>query len=348
MKILLDMMGGDNAPLAPLEGAAQVIKAHSDIEIVGLGDEQAVRALAQEKNIPLTGITLVNCTQNIEMDDEPALAIRRKKDSPTVVGLSMLRDGEGDAFVSAGSTGALHVGSSLILRTLKGIKRPALACMVPSKEKNYLLVDCGANAECRPDMLQAFGIMGSCYMNKVNGVADPVVGLANNGAEETKGPPLYQQAHQLLKETPGLNFMGNIEPRDVPMGYADVVVCDGFTGNVILKMTEGMAKMILTILKGMFKKNIGGMIAALLLKKDLFALKKRMDSEEVGGAPLLGAKCPVIKAHGSSSGKAIKNAILQAKTCVEKDLCGTMQAALNEMNARQKATEQTASAESQE
>ena len=334
MKILLDMMGGDNAPLAPLEGAAQAVKEYG-VEIVGLGDEPTLRALAKEKNISLDGITLVHCSENIDMHDEPALAIRRKKDSPMVVGMNMLKNGEGDAFVSAGSTGALHVGASLILRTLKGIKRPALASLVPSRDKQYLLVDCGANAECRPDMLAAFGVMGSCYMNKVQGVADPIVGLANNGAEDSKGPVLYQEANKLLRHTPGIHFMGNIEPRDVPMGKADVVVCDGFTGNVILKLTEGMAKMIISMLKDAFKRTPGGLVAALLLKKDLMSLKKKMDSEEVGGAPLLGAKCPVIKAHGSSSAKAIKNAIRQAKTCVENDLCGTMQAALDEMQASQ-------------
>ena len=336
MKILLDMMGGDNAPLAPLEGAAQAVKEYG-VEIVGLGDEPAIRALATEKNISLEGITLVHCTENILMEDEPALAIRRKKDSPMVVGMNMLKNGEGDAFVSAGSTGALHVGTSLILRTLKGVKRPALASLIPSEKEPYLLMDCGANAECRPEMLAAFGVMGSCYMQKVQGLADPIVGLANNGAEECKGPTLYQQAHQLLKATPGIHFMGNIEPRDVPTGKANVVVCDGFTGNVILKLSEGLGKMILHMLKDAFKRTPGGMVAALLLKKDLMNLKKKMDSEEVGGAPLLGAKCPVIKAHGSSSAKAIKNAIRQAKTCVETDLCGTMQAALNEMQASQTA-----------
>ena len=336
MKILLDMMGGDNAPLAPLEGAAQAVKEYG-VEIVGLGDEPALRALAAEKNLSLEGITLVHCSENILMEDEPALAIRRKKDSPMVVGMNMLKNGEGDAFVSAGSTGALHVGTSLILRTLKGVKRPALASLIPSEKEPYLLMDCGANAECRPEMLAAFGVMGSCYMQKVQGLADPIVGLANNGAEECKGPALYQQAHQLLKATPGIHFMGNIEPRDVPTGKANVVVCDGFTGNVILKLSEGLGKMILHMLKDAFKRTPGGMVAALLLKKDLMSLKKKMDSEEVGGAPLLGAKCPVIKAHGSSTAKAIKNAIRQAKTCVEKDLCGTMQAALNEMQASQTA-----------
>ena len=270
-------------------------------------------------DIPLDGIELVNCTETIEMCDEPARAIRSKKDSSIVVGLNLLKEGKGDAFVSAGSTGALHVGASLIVRTLKGVKRPALATMVPAKNKAYLLLDCGANVECRPEMLAAFAVMGSCYVNKV----------------ESKGTPMLREAHQLLKATPGIRFVGNIEPRDVPNGDVDVVVCDGFTGNVILKLTEGVAKMLLGMLKEMFLANLGGKIAYLLLKGSVADLKHQMDSEEYGGAPFLGAKQPVIKAHGSSKAKGIKNAIRQAKICVENDLCGTMQSALDELTTSQ-------------
>ena len=303
MKIIVDMMGGDNAPLAVLEGAAQAVKEYG-VTVVGVGDEALVRKTAQENSIPLDGIELVNCTEVIDMCDEPARAIRQKKDSSIVVGLNMLKDGKGDAFVSAGSTGALHVGASLIVRTLKGIKRPALATMVPAKKQAYLLLDCGANVECRPEMLAAFAVMGSCYVNKVEGRRSPSVALANNGAEESKGTPMLREAHQLLKTTPGIRFVGNIEPRDVPGGEVDVVVCDGFTGNVILK-------------------------------RSVADLKHQMDSEEYGGAPFLGARQPVIKAHGSSKAKGIKNAIRQAKICVENDLCGTMQSALDELAAAQ-------------
>ena len=338
MKIIVDMMGGDNAPLAVLEGAAQAVKEYG-ITVVGVGDEALVRKTAQENSIPLDGIELVNCTEVIDMCDEPASAIRQKKDSSIVVGLNMLKDGKGDAFVSAGSTGALHVGASLIVRTLKGIKRPALATMVPAKKQAYLLLDCGANVECRPEMLAAFAVMGSCYVNKVEGRCSPSVALANNGAEESKGTPMLKEAHQLLKTTPGIRFVGNIEPRDVPGGEVDVVVCDGFTGNVILKLTEGVAKMLLGMLKQMFLANLGGKLAYLLLKGSVADLKHQMDSEEYGGAPFLGAKQPVIKAHGSSKAKGIKNAIRQAKICVENDLCGTMQSALDELAAAQKTEE---------
>lgn len=305
MKIIVDMMGGDNAPLAVLEGAAQAVKEYG-VQLIGVGNEALVRKTAAEHNIPLDGIELVNCTETIEMCDEPARAIRQKKDSSIVVGLNMLKEGKGDAFVSAGSTGALHVGASLIVRTLKGIKRPALATMVPAKKQAYLLLDCGANVECRPEMLAAFAVMGSCYVNKVEGRANPTVALANNGAEESKGTPVLRDAHQLLKTTPGIRFVGNIEPRDVPNGEVDVVVCDGFTGNVILKLTEGVAKMLLGMLKQMFLANFGGKLAYLLLKGGVADLKHQMDSEEYGGAPFLGAKQPVIKAHGSSKAKGIK------------------------------------------
>ncbi len=332
MKIILDLMGGDNAPLAPLDGAAQAVKEYG-VEIVGLGDEALLRRTAAENNIPLDGIRLVNCTENIEMCDEPAKAIRQKKDSSIVVGLNMLKDGEGDAFVSAGSTGAIHVGASLIVRTLRGVKRPALATMIPAAKGAYLLLDCGANVECRPVMLAAFAVMGSCYMQKVEGRPDPSVGLVNNGAEESKGTPMLREAHQLLKKTPGIRLGGNVEQRDVPSGSVDVVVCDGFTGNVVLKLTEGVAKMLMGMLKDMFMAGIGSKLAYLLLRSGVAGLKKQMDSEEYGGAPFLGARQPVIKAHGSSKAKAIKTPIRQAKLCVENDLCGTMQAALDEAAA---------------
>ena len=338
MKIIVDMMGGDNAPLAVLEGAAQAVKEYG-VQLIGVGNEALVRKTAAEHNISLDGIELVNCTETIEMCDEPARAIRQKKDSSIVVGLNMLKEGRGDAFVSAGSTGALHVGASLIVRTLRGVKRPALATMVPAKQQAYLLLDCGANVECRPEMLAAFAVMGSCYVNKVEGRKNPSVALANNGAEESKGTPVLRDAHQLLKTTPGIRFVGNIEPRDVPNGEVDVVVCDGFTGNVILKLTEGVAKMLLGMLKQMFLANLGGKLAYLLLKGGVTDLKHQMDSEEYGGAPFLGAKQPVIKAHGSSKAKGIKNAIRQAKICVENDLCGTMQSALDELAAAQKPEE---------
>ncbi len=336
MKIIVDMMGGDNAPLAPLEGAAQAIAAYG-VEILAVGNEEILRSTAAAHNISTDGMTFVHCTENIEMCDEPALAVRRKKDSSIVVGMNLLKDGTGEAFVSAGSTGAVHVATSLIVRTLPTIKRPALGIIVPSVKQPYILMDGGANVECRPEMFAGFAIMGTCYMNRVLGIANPKVALANNGVEESKGPELYRNAHQLLKTTPGIHFVGNIEPRNVPYAEADVVVCDGFTGNVFLKLTEGMAGLSLGMLKDIFKANLAGKIAYLLIKKGMKNLKTMMDSEAHGGAPLLGARKTVIKAHGSSKAYGIQNAIRQAKACVDSDLCGTMEAALLETQAANQA-----------
>ena len=288
-----------------------------------MGDAEKIAACVKENAIEMKNIEIVNATEVIEMCDEPAKAVRAKKDSSMVVGLRMLAEGKGDAFVSAGSTGALHVGASLIVRTVKGVKRPALATVIPGKTP-FLLLDCGANVECRASMLEAFGVMGSVYMNKVMGLEQPRVALVNNGAEESKGTPTYVEAHQLLKNNKAIHFVGNIEPRDIPAGAADVVVADGFTGNVVLKLTEGLAKYFGSKLKEMFKKSLGTKVGYLLLKGGVADFKKSMDADEYGGAPLLGTRRPVIKAHGSSNARAIKNAIRQAKLCVENDLCGVM------------------------
>lgn len=335
MKIILDAMGGDNAPLAVLEGAAQAVKEYN-VGVTLVGDEEKIRQCARENKISLEGMELVHAGQVIEMCEEPAKAVRAKKDSSLVVGLKMLAEGQGDAFVSAGSTGALHVGTSLLVRTVKGIKRPALATCIPTGGTPYLLLDCGANVECRAPMLDAFATMGSVYMDRVMGIENPTVALVNNGAEESKGTELYREAHQLMKVNPNLNFVGNIEPRDVPSGAANVVVCDGFVGNVILKLSEGMAKTLLKMIKTSMTSNLLGTLGLLLGKNSLMQVKKAMDSEEIGGAPLLGAARPVIKAHGSSKAKGIKNAIRQAKTCVENDLCGTMEVALTKLQSEAK------------
>lgn len=323
MKIILDAMGGDNAPAEILKGAAAATAAWPDVEILAVGDAEKIAACVKENAIEMKNIEIVNATEVIEMCDEPAKAVRAKKDSSMVVGLRMLAEGRGDAFVSAGSTGALHVGASLIVRTVKGVKRPALATVIPGKTP-FLLLDCGANVECRASMLEAFGVMGSVYMNKVMGLEQPRVALVNNGAEESKGTPTYVEAHQLLKNNKAIHFVGNIEPRDIPAGHADVVVADGFTGNVVLKLTEGLAKYFGSKLKEMFKKSLGTKVGYLLLKGGVADFKKSMDADEYGGAPLLGTRRPVIKAHGSSNARAIQNAIRQARLCVENDLCGVM------------------------
>jgi len=329
MKILIDAMGGDNAPLCVLQGAAQAKASFAaDTELVLLGDGAALKNCAAANKIDLSAFTVIDCKETVTMHDDPVKAVRHKTDSSIVKGLTMLKNGEGDAFVSAGSTGALHVATSLIVRTVKGVKRPALATPMPGAKQNFLLLDCGANAECRPEMLNAFGTMGSVYANRVMGREKPKVALVNNGAEETKGTPTYRQAHALLKANPAIEFAGNIEPRYIMDGEIDVVVCDGFVGNVVLKLTEGVAKTLLGMLKKVFLQSLVTKLSYLGVKGGLSELKRMLDSEEVGGAPLLGAAKPVIKAHGSSKAKGIKNAVRQAMICVENDLCGTMQAAL--------------------
>ncbi|MDD3429245.1 MAG: phosphate acyltransferase PlsX [Oscillospiraceae bacterium] len=332
MNIIIDAMGGDNAPKEILLGAAMAVQEYG-VEITAVGNQETITACAKENGISMEKITVVNATEVIEMCDEPAKAIRAKKDSSMVVGLHLLAEGKGDAFVSAGSTGALHVGTSLIVRTLKGIKRPALASVVPGAKGPFLLMDCGANVECRAPMLNAFGLMGTVYMRKVMGVASPRVALVNNGSEESKGTPLYVEAHQLLKANHALNFVGNIEPRDIPYGDADVVVCDGFTGNVILKLTEGLAKYLVGEIKEVFMKSTVTKMAFLMVKNGMKGFKKKLDADEHGGAPLLGAAKPVIKAHGSSNAKAFKNAIRQAKTCVEGRMVEVMAQELAEMTS---------------
>lgn len=332
MKILLDAMGGDNAPQSVLQGAADAVKEFGDgMTVVLLGDAALLQQTASQMGVDLTPFELVDCKEVVDMHDDPVKAARHKTDSSLVKGLTMLKNGEGDAFVSAGSTGALHVATSLIVRTVKGVKRPALATPMPGVKQNFLLLDCGANAECRADMLNAFGTMGSVYAEKVMGRTQPKVALINNGAEDTKGTPIYREAHQKLKANPCIHFVGNIEPRYIMDGEADVIVCDGFVGNVVLKLTEGVAKTLLGMLKTVFKANLLTKLCYLGIRGGLSDLKRMMDSEEVGGAPLLGAAKPVIKAHGSSKAKGIKNAVRQARICVENDLCGTMERALAEL-----------------
>ena len=332
MKILVDAWGVDKAPLGVLQGVSQAAAEFGDgLELVLLGEEKAIRDCAKENKIDLAPFEILNCTETIDMHDDPVKAVRHKKDSSLVKGLTMLKNGEADAFVSAGSTGALHVGTSLIVRTVKGVKRPALATPMPGAKQNFLLLDCGANVECRPEMLNAFGTMGSVYAEKVMGRETPKVALVNNGAEDTKGTPTYREAHKLLKANPCIHFAGNIEPRYIMDGEVDVVVCDGFVGNVVLKLTEGVAKTLLGMLKKIFLQNLITKLSYLGIKGGLGELKRMMDSEEVGGAPLLGAAKPVIKAHGSSDDAAIRGAIRQAIRAVESGFCEEIRANIGQM-----------------
>lgn len=336
MNIIIDAMGGDNAPKEILLGAAAAVREYG-VQITAVGRRRDIEACARENGIDMAGITVADASETIEMCDEPTAAIRGKKDSSMVVGLRMLAAGEGDAFVSAGSTGALLAGATLIVKRLRGVKRPAIGTVIPGAKQPYLLLDSGANVECRPEMLSAFATMGSVYMEKVMGRANPSVGLVNNGAEETKGTPAYVEAHRLLKYNKNIRFAGNVEPKDVPQGNVDVVVCDGFTGNVILKLTEGVAKMLVGEIKNVFMADLKSKLAYLMVKGGMKDFKKKLDADEYGGALMMGVTKPVIKAHGSSNAKAFKNAVRQAKLCVESGAVESMREKLAAVAQTEKA-----------
>ena len=310
MKIIVDGFGGDNAPLAVLQGCEMAVKEYS-VEIVVTGDEETLKKTAQENGVSLDHISFHHAPSVITMEDEPTSILKEKADCSMAAAFQLVKDGKGDAFVSAGNTGAILVGATFLLKRIKGVKRAALASVIPTATGCYLLMDCGANVECRPEILTQFGIMGSLYMKKVMKTANPKVGLINIGAEETKGGELQIAALAQMKEAP-INFTGNVEARELPKGAVDVAVADGFTGNIVLKLTEGMGSLMSAKLKEIFGGAVGKLAGALVLKK-IKALKKSMDYTEYGGAPLLGINQPVIKAHGSSNPKAFKNAIRQAR-----------------------------------
>ncbi len=315
MKILIDAMGGDNAPQAIVQGALDAQKEFG-VDIVLVGRENEVKAcLTQLQAADNTHITVKNADEVIDMHDDPATAVRRKKNSSMAVTLEMLRNGEGDAAISAGSTGALLTGATLLVRRIKGIRRAAMAPVLPNGGKGVVLIDCGANVECTPEYLLQFGYMGSFYSRSILGCDNPRVGLLNNGSEDTKGTPLCKEAYALLKEAGDagrLNFIGNVEGTDVFSGKVDVIVADGYSGNILLKTVEGTAKFMMKNVKQIMMKSAKTKLGALLLKKDLYGLKKLMDVSEVGGTAFIGITKPVIKAHGSSNARAIRSAVKQA------------------------------------
>lgn len=329
MRIIVDGFGGDNAPLEVLKGAVQAVEGLG-VDITVVGDENIIRECAEKNAIDISKLVVAHADGVMEVCYEPTKILKEYSNTSMAVGLKMLAKGEGDAFLSAGSTGALVVGSTFIVKRIKGIKRTALATVLPTLRSNCLLLDCGANADCRPEMLAQFGVMGSAYMTRFLGIKSPKVALANIGAEPSKGRELELESYKLLEGAP-VNFIGNVEGRDIPLGAADVVVADGFTGNLILKTIEGMGKFFSTSLKEMFSGGIGSKLGALMLLKKINNFKKKMDYTEHGGAPLLGTQKPVIKAHGSSNAKAFYNAVRQAKICVENDLVGEIERGLNEL-----------------
>ena len=329
MRIIVDAMGGDNAPQAIVQGALDAHKQHGvDILLVGRAAEvlRAVEACG-EKTLP-AGVELKDASEVVEIADDPATAFKMKKDSSLTVGLNLLKAGEGDAFVSAGSTGALLSGATLLVKRIRGIRRAALAPVLPAGEHGVMLIDCGANVECTAEYLLQFAFMGSFYAKKIMGCDLPRVGLLNVGTEDTKGGTLQHQAFALLKkagEEGRINFIGNVEGTDVYAGKVDVVVTDGFTGNVMLKATEGTIKYIMKQLKGVFYKNTKNKLAAAVLKKDLGIMKKSMDVNEVGGTALVGISKPVIKAHGSSNADSIFAAVRQAVAFVNSGIIGDIE-----------------------
>ena len=312
MKILIDGEGGDKAPSEILKGCSLALQEFSDLELLVTGREDKLKAALADAQISSDRLTVVPAEEPLTMEDTPESVVREKKTSSLGTALKMLGEGQADALVSAGNSGALLFGGSLIVRRIKGVKRAAFAPLFPTRTGRVLLLDSGATVDGRPEFLEQYGILGSAYMKAVCGIEKPRVGLANNGAEECKGPELYREAHARLKANPDIHFVGNVECRDFLLGGCDVLVADGFTGNMILKSCEGMGAFLLSEMKGMFTAGFSTKLACLLLKKQLTAFKKKADYRETGGAILLGLTRPVVKAHGSSDAKAFKNSIRQA------------------------------------
>lgn len=310
MKIIIDAFGGDNAPLSNIEGAVMAKKEY-DVEILLCGNEEKIKKCAEENNISLQNIEIIHADDIFDVHDDPNLLLKSKSNTSMAVAFKAVKEGKADAVISAGSSGAVLMGGTFIVKRIKGIKRPAFASVLPTSDKPYMLIDMGANIECRPEILVQFATIGNAYMKNVMGIKNPRVGLVNIGAEDTKGGDLLVETYKRLKET-NLNFIGNVEPRDLPAGACDVAVCDGFTGNVVLKLTEGVATTMMKMVKGILSKNLKSKLAAAMIMGGLKDLKKKFDYSEQGGAPLMGVQAPVIKAHGNSDAKAIKSAVRQA------------------------------------
>ena len=338
MKIIIDAMSGDNAPGEIVKGAI-LAQTESGVDITLVGREEAVRACLAENGAADNGhITVVNAPEIIDMHDDPSTAVRRKKDSSMAVALDLLKNGAGDAVISAGNTGALLTGATLVVKRIKGIRRAAMAPVLPNGGKGALLIDCGANVECTPEYLLQFGFMGSFYARKVLGIAQPRVGLLNNGSEETKGTELCKAAYALLSEAGEagrIHFIGNVEGSDVFSGKVDVIVTDGFTGNVLLKTIEGTAKFLMKNLKQTLTSSLKTKLGALLVKNEMQGLKKMLDVSEVGGTAFLGILKPVIKAHGNSNARAIASAVRQAVAFVNAGVTADIEENIEYMRLRE-------------
>ncbi len=321
-KVALDAMGGDNAPQAMVQGAVDAVTKRSDIKVFLVGQEDVVKEELKKYEYPKDRIEVVHASEVIETAEPPVMAIRKKKDSSIVVALNLVKKGEADAFVSAGSSGAVLVGGQLIVGRIKGVERPPLAPLMPTEKGVSLLIDCGANVDARPSHLVQFAKMGSIYMKNVIGIENPRVAIVNIGAEEEKGNALVKETFPLLKECEDINFIGSIEAREIPHGGADVIVCEAFVGNVILKLFEGVGSTLISEIKKGLMTSLRSKIGALLIKPALKETMKSFDASEYGGAPLLGLNGLVVKTHGSSTAKEVSNSIIQCITFKEQDISG--------------------------
>ena len=333
--IIVDMMGGDKAPAETVKGVALAAK-EFDAKYILVGIKDELLAAAEANNISLDDFEIVDTPTVITMDDDPISVTRSKSDSSMSIALRMLAEGKGDAVVSTGNTGALFTGATLIVRKMKNLRRPAIAALLPMQPP-VLLLDSGANISVTPEYLEQFAVMGSAYMKYIHGLENPRVGLLNNGEEEHKGTQLQVDTYKLLRENEDINFVGNVEGNRVMSNVCDVLVADGFTGNIFLKTMEGMGKLMLKTLKGIFYTNTKTKVCALMVQHQIKDVKKKFDTREFGGAPILGISKPVIKAHGSSDAKAFKNAIHQAIAFSEADLTSDMEATLASLAERKKA-----------
>lgn len=320
INVAVDAMGGDNAPVEIVKGVVEAVQANDHVKVYLTGQEEIVRKELEKYTYPEEQIEVVNATEVIETAEPPVMAIRRKKDSSIVKALNLVKDGTCDAYVSAGSTGATLVGGQVIVGRIKGVERPPLAPLIPTEKGCALLIDCGANVDARPSHLVQFAKMGSVYMESVMGIKNPRVGIVNIGAEEEKGNALVKETYPLLKNCPDIHFIGSVEARDIPAGAADVIVCEAFVGNVILKMYEGVGRSLLHKVKEGMMYSLRSKIGALLVKPALKETLKAFDLEQYGGAPLLGLKGLVVKTHGSSKAVEIKNSILQCITFTEQNI----------------------------
>ena len=320
VRVVLDAMGGDNAPGEIIKGAMDAISERKDIEIILVGQQDVITEELEKYTYRKEQIRIVNATEVIETAEPPVMAIRRKKDSSIVVGMNMVKNKEADAFVSAGSSGAILVGGQVIVGRIKGIERPPLAPLIPTENGVSILIDCGANVDARPSHLVQFAQMGSIYMEHILGIRNPRVAIVNIGAEEEKGNALVKETFPLLKECENINFVGSIEARDIPRGDADVIVCEAFTGNVILKLYEGLSSTLMGTIKQGMLSSLKSKIGALLVKPALKDTLKRFDATQYGGAPLLGLNGLVVKTHGSAKAKEVKNTIMQCVAFKEQEI----------------------------